>query len=400
MVAEIVCLGCGAPLQSTDEDKPGYVPESAVGKPDVLCRRCFRIRHYGEFLPVTVDESTYQAQVAQIFERPGLVLYVVDVFDLAGSLVPNLARFVLNSEVVVVVNKVDLLPERVQYTRLADWIREQVERTRVPVSDVLFVSAEKQLGIEQVLGLVEWETERPVYVVGMANTGKSTLLNAIAGRLSDKKAPYTVSRRPGTTLALSRLEITGRHGRIELYDTPGLVHEARVIERLCVDCLRIVVPQSRLRPRVYQLNPEQTLFLGGIVRLDFERGDRQPIVLYVANDLPVHRTKLSRADEIWERHQDDILQVPCAACRPDFANRRSIRLQRVRRGEPSARGSLAISGRGSDIVIPGLGWIALSGRPFDGELSVPAWLGPSLRPRLVGDLSRRMEADAQRGEER
>nr|WP_284199044.1 GTPase [Alicyclobacillus sacchari] len=102
-----------------------------------------------------------------------------------------------------------------------------------------------------------------MYVVGMANTGKSTLLNAIASRLSDKKAPYTVSRRPGTTLALSRLEIAGRYGRIELYDTPGLIHEARAIERLCADCLRVVVPQSRLRPRVYQLNPEQSLFLGG-----------------------------------------------------------------------------------------------------------------------------------------
>ncbi|GMA56182.1 hypothetical protein GCM10025858_06850 [Alicyclobacillus sacchari] len=160
MVDEAICLGCGAPLQSSDEDKPGYVPASAIGKPDALCKRCFRIRHYGEFLLMTVDESTYQAQVSQIFDRPGLVLYVVDVFDLAGSLVPNLARFVLTSEVVVVVNKVDLLPERVQYTRLAEWIREQVERTRVPVSDVLFVSAEKQIGMEQVLQLVEWETER------------------------------------------------------------------------------------------------------------------------------------------------------------------------------------------------------------------------------------------------
>nr|WP_284199043.1 hypothetical protein [Alicyclobacillus sacchari] len=64
------------------------------------------------------------------------------------------------------------------------------------------------------------------------------------------------------------------------------------------------------------------------------------------------------------------------------------------------RGSLAISGRGSDIVIPGLGWIALSGRLFDGVLTLPDWLRPSLRPRLVGDLSRRVETGVQRGEER
>ncbi|WP_348520616.1 hypothetical protein [Alicyclobacillus sacchari] len=132
----------------------------------------------------------------------------------------------------------------------------------------------------------------------------------------------------------------------------------------------------------------------------FHPGRKAAVVLYVANDLPVHRTKLSRADEIWERHQDDILHVPCSTCRPDFAVRSSIRLQRVRRGEQVVRGSLAISGRGSDIVIPGLGWIALSGRLFDGVLTLPDWLRPSLRPRLVGDLSRRVETGVQRGEER
>ncbi|WP_067621576.1 ribosome biogenesis GTPase YqeH [Alicyclobacillus acidiphilus] len=391
MADERVCRGCGAALQTTDEAKPGFVPASAMEKENILCRRCFRIRHYGEFMPVAVTEADYQAQVARIFDQPGLVLYVIDVFDLAGSLVPNLARFVLSSDVVVVVNKVDLLPEGVSYEGLGDWIRSRVEKTRVPVDDVLFVSAARGHGMDELLQLVFDRVDSPVYVVGMANTGKSTLLNGIAARADRTLAePYTVSRQPGTTLALSELILDGPRGPVHVFDTPGLMYEARVVEKLCSDCLTTVIPRNRLRPKVYQLNPEQTLFLAGIARLDFVRGDRQPVVLYVSNELPIHRTKLSRADDIWERHRDDLLQVPCEKCRPTFERWRQYRLKRLRRDEKAAPGSIAVSGRGSDIVIPGLGWITLSGAAFEGVLSIPDWLHAVARPRLIGDISRRV----------
>ncbi|GMA59984.1 ribosome biogenesis GTPase YqeH [Alicyclobacillus fastidiosus] len=388
---EAVCVGCGSPLQSQDEQAPGFVPNSAIGKANVQCRRCFRIRNYGEFLPVQVSERAYQEQVAQIFDNPGLVLYVIDVFDLSGSLVPNLARFVMNSEVVVVVNKVDLLPKGIHYEALSDWILEQVRATRVEAKEVLFVSAASTEGMDQLIHRVGDVTDKPIYVVGMANTGKSTLLNAIAKRFEVQNDPYTVSRRPGTTLALSKFQVEGPTGPLTFVDTPGLVHGTRVIDRLCADCLKRAVPDARIRPKVYQLNPEQTLFLGGFARLDFEAGVRQPIVLYISNQLPVHRSKLERAEIIWEQHRDDILQVPCTECRTSFDDLKAHPIQSTRTGQRVPNGTIPVSGRGRDIVIPGLGWITLSGATFRGRLWLPSWLDPALRPRLVGDLTRSRE---------
>ncbi|WP_436664306.1 ribosome biogenesis GTPase YqeH [Alicyclobacillus acidoterrestris] len=390
-VKAVVCVGCGSPLQSQDEQAPGFVPSSAMGKENVLCRRCFRIRNYGEFLPVQVSEREYQAQVAQIFDNPGLVLYVIDVFDLAGSLVPNLARFVMNSDVVVVVNKVDLLPKGVRFEALSDWILEQVRATHVEANEVLFVSAATGMGLDSLYRRVFDETDRPVYVVGMANTGKSTLLNAVAKQFDVPNDPYTVSRRPGTTLALSRFEVAGPNGPVTFVDTPGLIHGTRVIDKLCADCLKRAVPDARLRPRVYQLNPEQTLFLGGFARLDFESGVRQSIVLYISNQLPVHRTKLERAEAIWAEHRDDILQVPGPECQSSFTDLTPHPIQSTRRGQRVAQGTIAVSGRGRDIVIPGLGWITLSGEAFRGRLWLPTWLDVAVRPRLVGDLTRLKE---------
>ncbi|WP_041695302.1 ribosome biogenesis GTPase YqeH [Alicyclobacillus acidocaldarius] len=382
-----VCVGCGAPLQSTDERMPGYVPESHLEREDVLCRRCFRIRHYGDFTPVAVDEETYQRQVAAIFDHPGLVLYVVDVFDLAGSLIPSARRFVASSDVIVVVNKVDLLPADVGYEALADWIRGEVRATGVEPLDVAFISAEKRRGVDRLVDRVARETKRPVYVMGMANVGKSTLLNAMVERLSERKQPFTVSRRPGTTLAMSRLEIEGPYGRVELFDTPGLMYTSRVIERLCGDCLKWVVPRSRVRPRVYQLNPGQALFLGGLVRLETLEGERQGIVLYVSNELPVHRTKRERADSFFAEHRYDILKVPCEACADAFVDRRSWLVA----APPRRDADFSLGKRGGDIVLPGLGWIAWTGRRTLARIEAPAWLTLSIRPRLVGVLAHRVQ---------
>ncbi len=35
-----MCVGCGAPLQSEDKNKPGFVPEHNMFRDDVICRRC------------------------------------------------------------------------------------------------------------------------------------------------------------------------------------------------------------------------------------------------------------------------------------------------------------------------------------------------------------------------
>ena len=42
------CIGCGIKLQSTDKEKPGYVPVSATVEngDDVYCERCYKIKHH------------------------------------------------------------------------------------------------------------------------------------------------------------------------------------------------------------------------------------------------------------------------------------------------------------------------------------------------------------------
>ena len=58
---------------------------------------------------------------------------------------------------------------------------------------------------------------------------------------------------------------------------------------------------------VYQLNEGQTLFFGGLARFDYIRGDRRALFVIFQIDLTIHRTKLEKADELYEKHVGELL---------------------------------------------------------------------------------------------
>lgn len=383
-----MCTGCGHELQFEYPERPGFTPESALTKESPLCRRCYRIRHYGEFTQVAVTDETYESQVSRIQKQPGIVLYVLDVFDIEGSLVRNLSKFVAGSRVMLVVNKVDVLPPEVNFEGLSAWIRGVVENTRVPIENIYFVSAESALGVGKLTAFLDANRTTPVYVVGMANVGKSTLLNQLL-KSQGKRDVFTASRMPGTTLGLARMEVEMPSGwTCTFIDTPGLIHGDRLTDKLCADCLKSAVPSTRLKPRVFQLDANQSLWFGGLARFDFASGVHQPVVCYVSNALPIHRTKLERADYIGAQHADDILHVPCASCRLGIGELcpHSVGMQKHRLSTQTS--FLRYERRGADLVIPGLGWIALFGMELRGTLWIPKGIAPLVRPRLIGEISR------------
>src|SRR5690625_1759646 len=118
-----ICQGCGALLQSEDETKPGYVPSSSLHKEDVLCRRCFRLKHYNETEEVTIADDDFLKMVSSIRNARGLIVHVIDIFDVSGSMIPSLPRIVGNHPIILVGNKLDLLPKSTNLNKLNQWLR-------------------------------------------------------------------------------------------------------------------------------------------------------------------------------------------------------------------------------------------------------------------------------------
>ncbi|WP_028561707.1 ribosome biogenesis GTPase YqeH [Paenibacillus pinihumi] len=363
------CSGCGVQLQSQDKENPGYIPESAIEREPAICQRCFRIKNYNEAASVAVDNDEFLRLLGGIAATDSLVLHIVDLFDFEGSLISGLQRFVGTNPVLLVVNKVDLLPKAVNLNRLRNWVQQQAKAQGLKTVDVVLCSAKRNLGFERVVEAMEYYREgRDVYVVGSTNVGKSTLINRLIRDYSDLDSELTTSRYPGTTLNAVRIPIDdGKY----IIDTPGIVYSSRFTEVVPKSVLKAILPEQTLKPLVFQLNPRQTLFFGALARFDFVEGERQSFTIYLSEGLKVHRTKLERADELYIEHRGGLLVPPDESELHELPawTRHSVRIPR---------------GKNYDLFISGLGWIkANSTTGAQVELHLPKGVKVLLRESLI-----------------
>ena len=85
---ELVCIGCGAKIQTEDKDKAGYTPKAALEKGletgELYCQRCFRLRHYNEITDVHMTDDEFLQLLHEVGDSDDLVVNVVDIFDFNG----------------------------------------------------------------------------------------------------------------------------------------------------------------------------------------------------------------------------------------------------------------------------------------------------------------------------
>ncbi|TNJ67951.1 ribosome biogenesis GTPase YqeH [Paenibacillus hemerocallicola] len=342
---DLRCSGCGVPIQTESPDRLGYAPAAALKKEPALCQRCFRIKHYNEISSVTPNQDDFLKILSGIGRTESLVVHIVDLFDFEGSLINGLHRFVGHNPVVLVVNKIDLLPKAINVNRILNWVQKQVKEHGLKTAEIVLCSAKKNIGFDRVVEAIAGHRgTKDVYVVGATNVGKSTLINRLIGDYSDLEAELTTSPYPGTTLDLVQIPLDdGRH----IIDTPGIVYAHRLTELADKRDLQKLLPDKPIKPAVFQLNEKQTLFFGGYARFDFTQGARQSFTCYMSNALPIHRTKLERAEELYAEHKGEMLSPPAK--------------EGLDAIPPLTKHAFRIpKGSSSEVLISGLGWIAIN----------------------------------------
>ncbi|MFV0558121.1 MAG: ribosome biogenesis GTPase YqeH [Enterococcus sp.] len=343
----IHCIGCGAVIQTENKAELGYTPKAALEKGvetgEVYCQRCFRLRHYNEIQDVSLTDDDFLRLLNELGQKDALIVNVVDIFDFNGSLIPGLHRFVGDNPVLLVGNKVDILPKSLKRPKLTQWMKERAHEVGLRPEEVLLTSAMKPQEMTSLLDTIEkYRDGRDVYVVGVTNVGKSTLINQIIKQTAGVQDLITTSRFPGTTL--DKIEIPLDDGQF-LIDTPGIIHRHQMAHYLGKKDLKLIAPHKEIKPKVYQLKPEQTLFFGGLARFDFIQGEKSSFVSYVSNDVLIHRTKLATADAFYQKHVGGLLQPP--------------RADEVEAFPELARFEFSIKEK-TDIVFAGLGWVTVT----------------------------------------
>ncbi|MDN6029563.1 MAG: ribosome biogenesis GTPase YqeH [Lactococcus plantarum] len=343
-VEELRCIGCGVQIQTTEKEGLGYIPKSALEKGletgELYCQRCFRLRHYNEIASVNISDDEFLRLLSEVGETDALVVNVIDIFDFNGSVIPGLSRFVSGNDILLVGNKRDILPKAVKSSKVKNWLRERAHEAGLRPVDIVLTSAHHKDDVsELMLEIEKYRHGRDVYVVGVTNVGKSTLINAIIKHATGDSDVITTSRFPGTTL--DKIEIPLDDGSY-IVDTPGIIHRHQMAHFVGPDDLKLVSPKKEIKPKTYQLNAGQTLFMGGLARFDYLQGDKQGMTGFFDNHLNIHRTKLDGADAFYDKHKGGLLVPPHA---DDLAT-----FPKLVRKEFSIKEK-------SDIVFSGLGWI-------------------------------------------
>lgn len=363
------CLGCGAPLQSENEKQPGYVPQSTIGKPGTICRRCFRIKHYNEVAEVSLSDDDFRNILHNIGNSQALVVKIVDIFDFNGSLIPGIHRYIGNNPLLLVGNKLDLLPKQVNTRKMKHWMNVRAHEWGLKPVDVMLISGLKGHNIYELVQKIDvLRKGRDVYVVGTTNVGKSTIINRLLKDFGEgNDLELTTSRFPGTTLDLIEIPLDGRSS---LFDTPGVINAGQMVHFVSPQDLKRIIPTKPVNPKVYQLKEGQTLFFGALARFDFVQGTPQSFVVYMSNEVPIHRTKLEKADQLYREHAGEMLSPPnkeMLQCMPALQKHSFT----IAKGEKK------------DVVISGLGWITLQGEAAKIVVHAPKGTAVVLRPSLL-----------------
>ncbi|MGI6608220.1 MAG: GTPase [Erysipelotrichaceae bacterium] len=277
------CTGCGVILQNSNQDAVGYVIDLNMD----YCQRCFKMIHYdqhreNDFLP---DNEVI---IEQLNRLDGNFVWIIDIFDLDSSLNSILTDFYRNHSCDIILNKCDLLPKKINYRKLAEYVLKRIKELNIQskaiitrgINDDFTETFSKYINVDN----------KPVILTGLANVGKSTIINHL---LNDKIV--TVNRYPATTINFNEIKTEKYH----IIDTVGIVISNSMQMYLTNKQLKTVVPDRQIRPVIYQLNENQSLSIGGLARIDILNNKRANIVIYVSNLLKIRRSKYENADRLW-----------------------------------------------------------------------------------------------------
>jgi 30S ribosome assembly GTPase len=270
------CIGCGVLLDSNDNNQ--------------YCTRCFRIKHYNDYQKVVKSNDEFIGILKEINKTKDLVLYVVDIFNLSNNI--DYINDYLNNDIILVINKRDILPLSLIDDRLINNLNININNYK----DIIMISANKNYQIDILYQMIyEYKKSNNIYIVGNTNAGKSTLVNKMIKNYSDNESSITVSPLSSTTL--DKLEVK-LNDEITLIDTPGLLDENNIIDYVDGNLLKKINPKKEIRTKTYQLYNGQSIIINDLIRIDYINGDKNSFTTFVSNELEVDKFNSIKKDDL------------------------------------------------------------------------------------------------------
>lgn len=279
------CAGCGAVLQNIFKDKEGYI--STVVENKNLCERCFKIKNYGE-CSVIEKERDFKQIISDINKSNAGVVYLIDILNITNESLEFLKYFKNNK--FILLTKRDLLPKSVNDKKIIKYFKENFSKD----AEVMCISSLKKLNIDKFLKNVEKFKINTLYIVGLANSGKSSFINALMNSIGNKST-ITTSVIPNTTIDYIEIKL---NNNLKVIDTPGFILKNSIYNYLNLKDIVKITPKKEIKVKTFQIKPGFSILIENILRIDYEKGKINSFSFYMNNNLNFKKIKITTNEKL------------------------------------------------------------------------------------------------------
>ena len=346
------CHNCGVILQADDQAAPGYIDpailENATARV-LFCNKCFDESRYNFVPRAPKVEPEFLTMLEDAEASDALIVYIVDLFSFENSFVPAITEVIEGLNILVVANKRDLLPLDYDDDLLREYVAHRCRNARLKVTrDDVRLASLTSMGDSRAL-LEEIESRRmrhDVYVLGAVGAGKTQLISSFLHSYSNHSdRVISSSNYPGTSLRVMQIPLdTSSY----IYETPGISLDNTIRSKLDLAGIKAVTPTEPVKARSVTMEAGDTLFVGGVARLDLMQGEKQEIKAYFPKDVTLNKVRTSRADESFLRRIASGALVPVSQSVKALTDFDAFDLDVEETGD-------------RDIGIAGLGWVHFVG---------------------------------------
>ena len=345
------CHNCGAILQGDDPHKPGYIHPEALklGAKVLFCDSCFEESKYN-FSPKTpkVDED-YLSMLEDAEASDALIVYCLDLFSFENSFIPEVTSTIQGLPLIVVANKRDLLPLETSDEELREYVahRCRADGLTCVKDDVMLVSLAYGSDVSGIWEIINAKRRaHDVYVIGASGSGKTQLISALLHHYSNPTGEAVGYKKyPGTELTVMSIPLDMSS---YLYDTPGTSLSNSVVSRVDETNLARLLPVKAVEPTSFRMAEGDSLFIGGIARVELHKGERTDIDVYVAPKVDLIKTRSEDPEKLFFKKLEKGAIIPTATKGkvPSDYDAYELTIDEVGR---------------RDIGIAGLGWFSFEG---------------------------------------
>jgi hypothetical protein len=270
------CTGCGAILQDTNPDNIGYIPKNKL-ETATYCQRCYKIKYYNQ-KSITILDNINDTILKKVNNKKNIFVYfLIDFINISQEVLDTYNS--IKAEKCFVISKTDTIPPYIKKEKLINNLKDIYNIKE----EIILLSSLKNLNVKSILWRLNDKGYKEGFIVGYANSGKSSLINKICDTFGIEGTSITTSSAPNTTVDFIKIKVED----LTIYDSPGFVYNSYFYNPGEFELIKRCSPKPPLKPITYQLKSIASILIEDRVRISSSINNN--LTLYSSNNIIIDK---------------------------------------------------------------------------------------------------------------